>query len=191
MGIDTNVHTQTIYDSATEHVTVNKNGSFTEQRTYGATKNLSDENFVPMKGSFVSGGEVDYTLEEYETRFLKKPTMTVLYIVSNLVCGGDSRNFAGAKSNGDGTYSFEINLSGAYLYASALYYSKDVEDSSGSLPIWKDLNIKVTIDSNLRFKQIVYRASYKVKKMGMLVSITDDFMQRFEYDNVPDIEEVL
>lgn len=191
LGIDTNVHSQTIYDSNTGAISVNKNGSFTEERTYGKTKNLSDENFVPMKARFVESSAVAYTMEEYEAVFAKKPTMTIPYVISNLICGGDSKNFGGAKSNGDGTYSFELNISGAYLYASAIYYSKDIESSSGSAPIWKNLNIKVTIDSNFRFKQIVYTETYKVKKMGMLVSIVDDFMQRFEYDNVPSVEEVM
>ena len=100
--------------------------------------------YINANGTFLSGkldGEFDglgevYTQAEYAEIFHTAPNRSIMpYIISNKTC--DDTCFSAVTENGDGTYSFEINLSGENLEKAALYYSYEILFSSGySLPEW-------------------------------------------------------
>ncbi|MDE6583246.1 MAG: hypothetical protein K2K31_01165, partial [Clostridia bacterium] len=156
--------------------------------------NILNPDNDPKNGYRLSYNESDFEvfpIEKYVETFNTQPTSYLPYIISSKVCPAST--VSKVKANGDDTYSFEINLSGDYLSFSALYYSYEIKFSSGfeKLPKWDSLKMTVTVDSSFRFVSIGYLEKYKMYVSGLgYMAITDDFIDVFQYDNLPSYQSV-
>ncbi len=148
--------------------------------------------YINANGTFKSGEKLDgefsglgevYTQAEYASIFHTAPNRSIMpFIISNKTC--DDTCFSSVNDNGDGTYNFEINLSGDSLEKAALYYSYEILFSSGySLPEWQSVKMVVTIDSNFLFQKVTYEESYTVYNAPVIgkAGVSDKFVDDFTY----------
>lgn len=174
-----NICSRIVYDTNTGKIKINSNGSWA-----GGTADIT--------GVFDKNKFDDYTLEEYKEKYNTIPTNVMPYIISSITCSQEGSTTP-VVSNGDGTYSFSIKLSGDNLTLAALYYSYEIQISSGAmnLPTWKSLQMNVTIDEDFNFKTISYVEIYGVKMNilgGISATVTDNFVDNFYFgDAVPEI----
>lgn len=174
LGISTpNICSLITYNYKTPNsININTNGVFTDANA--ESKNLS--------ASFSGAGQ-NYTQAQYHEIFNTLPNSSVMpYIISEKTC--DSASISAVVDNGDGTYNFEINLSGENLEKAALYYSYEILFSSGySFPEWSSAKITVTVDSNFLFKAITYNESYMVYNAPVIgrAGVEDNFVDHFFY----------
>jgi len=136
----------------------------------------------------------NYTEEEYEKNFKTTPRNSVLYyIISDKTCSKE--NVSEIRDNGNGTYSFDIMLSGSKLSKAALHYTYDVLFTCGypnpSLS-WDSMKMTVSVDSNFNFTQIVYNEKYTIASEGIPVlkkaGVEDNFVDCFYFDEKEIIE---
>lgn len=168
-----------LYDYETQITKINPKGTF-------------DKSSSEIKGVFDDAKFQDYTLEQYKETFNTIPTNVLPYIISSKTCA--QKKTSAVTANGDGTFSFRISIDGDYLALSGLYYAYEIKFSSGMQdpPKWVSLTMDVTVDSNFNFSEIKYVEVYKMNVSGIgLMQVTDEFVDHFEFENVPEIEEVL
>lgn len=134
----------------------------------------------PMTGSI-------YTQEGYMEVFRTTPKTSVLpYIISEKTCPESS--VSEVVDNQDGTYTFEIKLTGESLGKAALYYSNEIRFSGGySLPEWHEVKLTVTVsmvNGLLLFRGIESYEYYTVYGVPVLGSspVYDYFTDVFTYD---------
>jgi len=170
-----NVCSQVRYDAADGEIKIAESGTWLS--TTGE-----------LKASFDS--HADWTKEKYLQTFNIGPTVVLPYIISSNVCFEE--NVSAVKSNGDGTYSFDIDLSGDYLTLAASYYTYEIMFSSGltDAPVWKTLHMTVTVDEKFNFVSIDYKEVYDMSYLGITVTVTDTFFDTFEFEDVPEISEI-
>ncbi len=135
-----------------------------------------------LKATFSGKGDA-YTKEQFYEIFKVTPDRSVLpYIISNKTC--DETSVSAVVDNQDGTYTFEITLSGENLEKAALYYSNEILFSSGySLPQWSDAKIVATVDADFMFKTISYEENYTVYNAPVIgkAGVSDSFVDHFTY----------
>lgn len=168
-----------IYDYDTQMIKLNPKGTF-------------DKTTTEIKGVFDENNFQDYTLEKYKETFNTIPTHVLPYVISSKTCGQNKTS--AVSTNDDGTFSFRISIDGDYLALAGLYYAYEIKFSSGMQdpPKWVSLTMDVTVDSNFNFSEIKYVEVYKMNVSGIgLMQVTDEFVDRFDFENVPAIEEVL
>lgn len=143
-------------------------------------------------GSFDKNNAQMYSLEDYKNTFNTIPTTALPYIISSVTCGAGTTT--PVTKNKDGDFTFKISLKGSALTIAALYYSYEIKYSSNfkDPPKWVSLEMEVTVDSNYNFKKIAYSEVYKMNQPGIgLMQVRDEFVDVFEFENVPSIDEVL
>ena len=181
------------YDTNTKQTVVNQTAEFTKkslpiQAAFDESKNVSyaEEAFIKECYSKADGSPVISSLSE----------TLMPYVISSLTCGGNAENFKkSAKANGDGTYSFTLKLDGEYLSFAGMVYDREINycASVATFAGWKELEMKVTIDSSFNFKEVSYVETYRMKHNSTQVVsvVTNSFVDTFRYDNLPNVEEVL
>ena len=189
-GIDTpNICSKITYNYKTSNqANINTSGVFLD-------KNAASEK---LSATFSGAGQ-NYTKEEYEKIFHTMPNRSIMpYVISNKTC--DTTNISIVTDNGDGTYSFEISLTGENLEKAAVYYSWEiyfstcknvyiatdgtvVYENGYSLPEWKTAKINITIDSNFMFKSVTYKENYTIYNAPVLgrADVIDNFVDQFVY----------
>lgn len=182
VSISPTICTKVIYDyNKPDQIEVINKGSFKD--TSVPAREL--EGVFPAKGDM-------YTQEAFYNIFKALPDESILpYIISYKTCPKDSGIVGEVVDNEDGTYTFEIHLSGTNLDDAALYYSYEILFSSGySFPTWNRVDLKVTIDENFLFRNITYHEQYKVSNVPVLgtTNVIDDFQDEFLYGD--ELEEV-
>ncbi len=185
-GVAPDVCAQTIYNSNTGKIKINLKGSFV---------NKDKKRIETLKATFKEEDFKYYTNQEYVEAFSCEPSELLPYVVSSLTCGQGTYDKT-AKKNADGTYSFEIKISGDHLAAAGIYYSKEIDYSAGvaNFVAWDSLVMNVTIDKNFNFLSISYLEKYlmKHKTTGAKPVVTNKFVDKFFYgEDVPTLEEVL
>ena len=174
LGITTpNICSRITYNyNSPNQIYINKDGVF-------ADPNASSEG---LTATFSGKGDL-YTKDQYYETFRTTPSSSVMpYIISDKTC--DENSVSTVTDNGDGTYTFEINLSGENLEKAALYYSYEVLFSSGySLPEWSNAKMTVTVDFNFLFQKIIYDENYTVYNAPVIgkAGVTDSFVDHFTY----------
>lgn len=176
MGIKTpKICSKISYNLKTERIEVVKDGVFEDNQA--APKDLF--------ASFNSAGEV-WSQEDYKKVFNSaSPKASIMpYIISDKTVS--SENCSQVVDNQDGTYTFEISLSGENLDKAACYYSYEILFSSGySFPEWNKVKITVTVDSNFLFKTVEYLELYTVYNVPVMgkSGVQDTFKDVFTYND--------
>ncbi len=156
--------------------------------------NITNPAEDPKNGYRFTVNESDFQIfnnKQYVEAFNTQPTSYFPYIISSKVCPAST--VSKVTKNSDGTYSFDISLSGDLLAFSAFYYSYEIRFSSGfeKLPKWDSLKMTVTVGSDFRFVSIKYLEKYKMYVSGLgYMGVTDDFTETFQYDNLPSYDAV-
>lgn len=171
-----NVCSQVRYNSATQEIKVAENGTWID---------TSEANLKAQFHTFEN-----WSIEKYQETFNISPSIVLPYIISSNVCFEE--NVSAVSKNSDGSYSFDINLSGDFLALAASYYTYEIKFSSGLTdnPTWKTLDMTVTVDSNFNFVSIEYKEVYDMLYLGISVTVTDTFSETFEFDDIPAISEI-
>ena len=174
-----NICSRVVYDTNSGKIKINPKGSWASGT-------------AEITGVFDKNKFDDYTLEEYKEKYNTVPTNVMPYIISDITCS-QKDSTTPVVANDDGTYSFSIELSGDNLTLAALYYSYEIQVSSGAmnLPTWKSLKMNITVDKDFNFKTISYIEVYDVKMNilgGITATVTDNFVDNFYFgDAVPEI----
>jgi len=184
------VKLRVVYDSNAKTVRMNQTAEFNNTN-------------LPITAVYDESKDDVYTEEQYLNKYYAQNGSPVIaslseavmpYIVSSLTCSQNTFDKT-PKSNGDGTYSFTINMSDDHLNVAGMVYAKEINISAevATFVRWKTLEMKVTIDSNFNFKEISYTEVYQMKhkSTGVLSTVTNKFVDKFTFDNVPSFEEVL
>ena len=176
VDIDTNVTVLTKYEIGSSTVSLNAKGDWVSR------------DMDTMSATYDDATTVSYSLDEYEEKFKKLPTMPILYVVSSKTCGQGT--YSAVEKDSDGNYTFDITITGDYLYAAGIYYAKDVEFSSGGLPAWQSLKITAKVDQKFNFKSIRYEDCYVMSMMSVKATVRDDFTQNiyFDLDSIPEAD---
>ena len=185
-GVAPDVCAQTICNTNTGKIKINLKGSF---------ENKDKRRIELLKAKFQESDFVYYTEEEYTKEFSCSSSELLPYVISSLTCGQGTYDKS-PKKNSDGTYSFEIKMSGDHLAAAGIYYSKEINYSAGVATFvgWDSLVMNVTIDKNFNFLSISYLEKYLMKHntTGAKPVVTNNFVDKFFYgEDVPTLEEVL
>lgn len=184
------VKLRVVYDSNTKSVRMNQTGEF-------------QSTDLPITAVYDDSKDEVYTEEQYLNKYYAQngtPVISSLseaampYIVSSLTCSQNTYDKT-AKSNGDGTYTFSISMSDDHLNVAGMVYAKEINISAevATFVRWKTLEMKVTIDANFNFKEISYTEVYQMKhkSTGVLSTVTNKFVDKFSFESVPALEEVL
>ena len=194
------VKLRVVYDSNTKSVRMNQTGEF---------QSID----LPITAVYDDSKDEVYTEEQYLNKYYVQKEQdskhdaqnvspvisslseaTMPYIVSSLTCSQNTFDKT-PKNNGDGTYTFTINMSDDHLNVAGMVYAKEINISAevATFVRWKTLEMKVTIDSSFNFKEISYTEVYQMKhkSTGVLSTVTNKFVDKFSFENVPAFEEVL
>ncbi len=180
-GMAPTICSRTVYDYSTKVAKVNKNGTITNKQVMGQ-----------YTASFKDADWVSYDEAAYAEAFATAATTPNPYIISSTTCVG--ADVSAVSKTADGDYTFTIKMSGDMLTLAALYYSKEIEFSSGrGMPKWVSLEMTVVVGEDFNFKTINYIEKYKVMQTGIgWVTVVDTFEDIYNFDlaTMPTIEEV-
>ncbi|MBO5711552.1 MAG: hypothetical protein J6R47_01820, partial [Acholeplasmatales bacterium] len=102
-----------------------------------------------------------------------------------IICEETILSASEVKDNGDGTYSFMLELNPASDYA-PFWYQRDILTTSGSsiIPQFNFINVEYKINSSWQIQEVHVVEEYKVKAMGIEAASKTDTIEYYSYDNV-------
>ena len=176
-----NICFQTVYNSSSGEIKINKKGSFV------------DTSASNLKANFSLDGFRNYTMQEYTSKDMYgcRPEEGLMpYIISSKTCSASACSAVSKDSNGN--YVFEMSFDKAHLAAAGSCYACEIGFSSGMAPSWKNMKLKATVDENFNFVSIYYEESYSVDYGFMQPTVTDKFTDYFYFgSDVPLLTEIL
>lgn len=158
VGVETPaVCLKTIYNTKTKTAKVSK---YKKPKFLDKSLQTMEADFSAKENETNGDKALSFSLDDYVTRFKTTPMRAMAFIMSNKTTTDE--NFSDLVDNGDGTYSFNINLSAVDNdIMAALYYSLEIQFACGySHPYWTSALLEVTIDSSFNFKKIHYVEKY-------------------------------